>query len=179
MPSGTTSGTTPSGTAPLRVLMMMGSDSDFPVMRQAVDLLREYDVDVTVRVLSVHRCPEEALRVAAAAEGDGYSVIIAAAGHAAHLAGAVAAHTVLPVIGVPIESGPLRGLDALYSTVMMPPGVPVATMAIGGARNAAVFALEILAISDEALRRRLHEYKKRLADGVLEKDGRVQKELAT
>ena len=160
-----------------KVLILMGSDSDLPTMREAVDVLREYDVDVTVRVLSVHRCPEEALRVAAAAESQGYRVLIAAAGHAAHLAGAAASQTVLPVIGVPIESGPMRGVDALYSTVMMPPGVPVGTMAIGGARNAAIFALQIIATADDALRARLHEYKKALAAKVLAKDSKVQEEL--
>jgi len=160
-----------------KVVIVMGSDSDFPVMKEAVEVLRHYDVDVTVRVLSVHRCPDEALKLARNAESDGYRVIIAAAGRAAHLAGAVAAHTVLPVIGVPIESGPMKGVDALYSTVMMPPGVPVATMAIGGSRNAAIFALEILATSDDDLRARLHEYRRELAAKVLEKDRKIQQEL--
>ena len=150
-----------------KVLILMGSDSDFPVMREAVDVLRHYDVDVSARVLSVHRCPDEALQVARDAEGDGFRVIIAAAGHAAHLAGAVAGQTVLPVIGVPIESGPLRGVDALPATVMMPPGVPVGTMAIGGSRNAAIFALEILGAGDDTLRARLHEYKRELVEKVL------------
>ena len=161
-----------------KVLILMGSDSDLPVMRDAVEVLREYDVTVSVRVLSVHRCPTEALRVASEAESEGFRVLIAAAGHAAHLAGAVASQTVLPVIGVPIESGPMRGMDALHSTVMMPPGVPVGTMAIGGARNAAIFALEILGTSDDALRARLHEYKKGLAAKVLAKDSKVQEELS-
>lgn len=160
-----------------KVVIVMGSDSDFPVMKEAVEVLRHYDVDVTVRVLSVHRCPDEALKLARNAESDGYRVIIAAAGRAAHLAGAVAAHTVLPVIGVPIESGPMKGVDALYSTVMMPPGVPVGTMAIGGSRNAAIFALEILATSDDDLRARLHEYRRELAAKVLEKDRKIQQEL--
>ena len=160
-----------------KVLILMGSDSDLPVMKDTVDVLKSFDVEVEVRVLSVHRCPEEALKVASNAEKNGFRVIIAAAGHAAHLAGAVAAHTVLPVIGVPIESGPLRGLDALYATVMMPPGVPVGTMAIGGSRNAAIFAIEILGTSDESIRSALHDYKKSLAKKVLAKDEKVQLEL--
>jgi phosphoribosylaminoimidazole carboxylase PurE protein len=160
-----------------KVLILMGSDSDFAVMREAYDVLRGFGVEVDLRVLSVHRAPEAALGAASGAEAAGYRVIIAAAGQAAHLAGAVAAHTVLPVIGVPIDSGPLRGVDALYSTVMMPPGVPVAAMAIGGARNAAIFALEVLGVADAGLRQRLHAMKRELAEKVLEKDKKVQKEL--
>ncbi len=160
-----------------KVLILLGSDSDFAVMKEAGEVLKSFEVGFDLRVLSVHRAPDEALEAARAAEKEGYRVIIAAAGQAAHLAGAMAAHTVLPVIGVPMDSGPLRGVDALYSTVMMPPGVPVAAMAIGGSRNAALLALQILGTSDEALRGKLRAYKASLAEGVRAKDKKIQEEL--
>jgi 5-(carboxyamino)imidazole ribonucleotide mutase len=161
----------------MKVLLLMGSDSDFPVMRGCVKTLREFDVDCDVKVLSVHRAPDLALAEAAGARENGYRVVICAAGGAAHLAGAVAAKTTLPVIGVPIESGALKGVDALYATVQMPPGVPVATVAIGGARNAALLCVEILALSDGRLEKALADYKKALVEQVRKKDRRVQELL--
>jgi phosphoribosylaminoimidazole carboxylase PurE protein len=160
-----------------RVLILMGSDSDLPVMRETAKVLREFEVGYDLRVLSVHRAPDEALAAAAGAREKGYRVVVAGAGAAAHLAGAVAAKTTLPVIGVPIESGALRGLDALLATVQMPPGVPVATVAIGGARNAGLLALQILALADERLAGELERYKKQLAQQVAEKDRRAQARL--
>jgi len=162
-----------------KVLILMGSDSDLPVMLESVRALREFGVPYRLRVLSVHRAPDLALRTAAEARGEGFGVIIAAAGAAAHLAGAVAAKTTLPVIGVPIESGALRGVDALYSTVQMPPGVPVATVAVNGARNAALLAVEMLSIFDDDLAAKLTRYKESLVDAVLEKDRRAQQKLAS
>jgi 5-(carboxyamino)imidazole ribonucleotide mutase len=160
-----------------KVLILMGSDSDFKIMRQAAEVLQEFGVECEVRVLSVHRVPEIALETARTAEKNGFNAIIAGAGMAAHLAGAVAGHTVLPVIGVPIASGPLHGQDALYSTVMMPPGVPVGTMAIDGARNAGIFALQVLGVGDESIREKLHALKRSMADKVLAKDRKIQEEL--
>src|SRR5512135_3009928 len=135
-----------------KVLIVMGSDSDVPVMREAEKVLKEFGVSHEIRISSAHRCPQRTASLAAEAAGRGIRVIIAGAGMAAHLAGVIAAETILPVIGVPIGGGALNGVDALYSTVQMPGGIPVATMAIGpaGARNAAVFAVEILALSDAA-----------------------------
>ncbi|HNS22136.1 MAG TPA: 5-(carboxyamino)imidazole ribonucleotide mutase [Sedimentisphaerales bacterium] len=155
------------------VAVVMGSDSDLGVMQICVDQLREFGVQTTVRILSAHRTPQAAAEFAQNAQAGGIQVIIAAAGMAAHLAGAMAAWTVLPVIGVPLaaEGGP-AGLDALLSTVQMPPGVPVATVAIGkaGARNAAILAIQILAIADPALREKLHLFKKTQEQKVREKD---------
>lgn len=160
-----------------KVLILMGSDSDFPVMKKAVGVLKEFGVECEVRVHSVHRVPEVALKKAAEAESEGFRVIICGAGMAAHLAGAVAAKSNLPVIGVPLESGALKGVDALYSTVQMPPGVPVATVGIGGSKNAAILAVRIMALSDSGLRERLEEYRRSMADEVLAKDRRIQEEL--
>lgn len=160
-----------------QVLILMGSDSDLSVMLDAVKLLQEFEVGYDVRVLSVHRAPDKALAAAAHAREKGYRVVIAGAGAAAHLAGAVAAKTTLPVIGVPIESGALRGLDALYATVQMPPGVPVATVAIGGARNAALLAVQILAVGDARLADELARYKQKLVEQVEEKDRQAQARL--
>lgn len=160
-----------------KVLMLMGSDSDLPVMKKGVAVLKEFEVDCEVRVLSVHRVPDVALKKAAEAESEGFGVIICGAGMAAHLAGAVAGKSNLPVIGVPLESGALKGIDALYSTVQMPPGIPVATVAIGGARNAAILAIRILALSDETLAKRLRAFRERITEEVLEKDRRIQDEL--
>ena len=155
------------------VAVVMGSDSDLSVMQSCVDQLREFGVEPTVRILSAHRTPEAAAEFAATAATRGVRVIIAAAGMAAHLAGALAARTTLPVIGVPLTSeGGLAGLDALLSTVQMPPGVPVATMAIGkaGARNAAILAVQILALADASLRDQLTRFKQRQEQKVREKD---------
>jgi phosphoribosylaminoimidazole carboxylase PurE protein len=165
-------------TAP-RVAVLMGSDSDLPVMRNTADRLRDLGLPCEVRVLSAHRSPDAAARFAREAAKRGVKVVIAAAGGAAHLAGTVAAHTTLPVIGVPLVSGDLGGLDALLATVQMPSGVPVATVAVGaaGASNAAVLAAQILAVSDSRLAKRLTAYKHELAASVAAKDKRVQEEL--
>jgi phosphoribosylaminoimidazole carboxylase PurE protein len=159
------------------VAVVMGSDSDLSVMQGCVEQLREFGIQATVRILSAHRTPQAAAEFAQNAEARGVKVIVAAAGMAAHLAGAMAAWTTLPVIGVPLaaEGGP-AGLDALLSTVQMPPGVPVATVAVGkaGARNAAVLAVQILALSDAGLREKLHEFKKTQERKVREKDAGLQ-----
>ena len=148
----------------------MGSDSDLPVISKAVDVLREFEVPFEVHVYSAHRTPAEAADFARSAREKGFGVIIAAAGMAAHLAGVLAAGTILPVIGIPCRSAVLDGMDALLSTVQMPSGIPVATVAIDGGSNAALLALEILALSDEALAGKLEEKRKKNAEAVLEKD---------
>jgi phosphoribosylamine---glycine ligase len=152
----------------ISVLILMGSDSDAPIMEGALDLLREFGVSCEMTVASAHRSPARVQRLLAEAPSRGVKVFIVGAGAAAHLAGMVAAHTTCPVIGVPIDSSALNGLDALLSTVQMPPGVPVATVSIGkpGATNAAVLAAQILALGDPALAGRLADYKKRLAAKV-------------
>ena len=155
------------------VAVVMGSDSDLSVMQSCVDQLREFGIEPMVRILSAHRTPQAAAEFAQTAEARGVRVIIAAAGMAAHLAGAMAAWTTLPVIGVPLSSeGGLAGLDALLSTVQMPPGVPVATVAIGktGAGNAALLAVQILALADASLRDKLVQFKQRQEQKVREKD---------
>jgi phosphoribosylamine--glycine ligase len=151
--------------------IVMGSDSDLPVMQGCVEQLQKFGLSYEITVASAHRSPERAATYATKARERGIKVIVAAAGMAAHLAGVLAAHTILPVIGVPIDSSSLNGLDALLSTVQMPPGVPVATMGIGkaGAKNAAILAVQILAVSDENLARRLIEFKAEMAAQVEEK----------
>lgn len=146
----------------------MGSDSDAPVMQGAVDVLREFGISSEMTVASAHRSPARVLRLVSEAPGRGVKVFIVGAGAAAHLAGVVAAHTILPVIGVPIDSSALKGLDALLSTVQMPPGVPVATVSIGkpGATNAGVLAAQILGVGDTAMAKKLAAYKQKLADKV-------------
>lgn len=158
------------GKAP-EVGIIMGSPGDMHVMKEAAKMLRDFEVPCEIKVASAHRSPELAGRYAREAEGRGIKMIIAGAGMAAHLAGAMAAHTHLPIIGVPVDSSSLKGLDALLSTVQMPPGVPVAAMAIGkaGAKNAAIFAVEVLALSDAALRDRLLEFRRRQAEAIEEK----------
>ena len=162
-----------------KVGIVMGSTSDLPVVQKAIDVLQSYNVGVEVRVLSAHRCPNEARDFAASARESGFSVLIAAAGMAAHLAGALAANTTLPVIGIPCKSSNLDGMDALLSTVMMPPGIPVATVAINGAVNAALLCCEMFAITDEELAAKLAA--KRAADEakVLEKNAAVEAEFAS
>jgi 5-(carboxyamino)imidazole ribonucleotide mutase len=160
-----------------KVPVLMGSDSDLPVLIETAKTLRDFSVPFRLRVLSVHRAPDQALEAAATAREKGFGVIIAAAGGAAHLAGAVAAKTTLPVIGVPIDNGALRGVDALYSIVQMPPGVPVASVAINGARNAALLAIQILALSDDRLAAALVAFKTKLALEVLEKDRKARDKL--
>jgi len=155
---------------PIDVLILMGSGSDAPVMQAAVDILRDLGVSCEMTVASAHRSPDRVMRLVRDAPARGVKVFIVGAGAAAHLAGVVAAHTTVPVIGVPIDSSALKGLDALLSTVQMPPGVPVATVSIGkpGATNAGVLAAQILAVGDKDLRARLEGYKKNLADKVEE-----------
>jgi len=153
-----------------KVAIVMGSDSDLPVLKPAVKTLNELGIPFTVRVLSAHRTPVEAAAFAKSAREDGFGVIIAAAGKAAHLAGSLAAQTTLPVIGVPVKSSTLDGLDALLSTVQMPGGIPVATVAIDGAQNAALLAAEILTMSDDALAQKLDDMRVSQHDSVLKKD---------
>jgi len=157
----------------------MGSDSDLPIMREAVQVLEGFGVAYEVEVSSAHRSPGRTSEFARGAKARGIRVIIAGAGSAAHLAGVIAAETTLPVIGVPIDSSPLKGFDALLATVQMPPGVPVATMAVGraGATNAALFAVQILANADESLAVKMIAHKEKLAQGVADKNARVQQEL--
>lgn len=156
------------------VAVVMGSKSDLPIAEKAVAVLQEYGVGAEVRVLSAHRCPEQAREFAASARESGFSVIIAAAGMAAHLAGAMAANTTLPVIGIPCRSGGLGGMDALLSTVMMPSGIPVATVAVDGAKNAALLAVQILAVADGELARKLDEARRAETQAVLETDAQVR-----
>ena len=154
-----------------QVGIVMGSDSDLPVMEQAAAMLKKFDIPYEMTVASAHRSPEKAATFAATARQRGVKVIIAGAGHAAHLAGVLAAHTTLPGIGVPIDSSCLQGMDALLATVQMPPGIPVATMAIGksGAKNAGIFAAQILGVSDDAIAEQLSAFKKEMAEKVEEK----------
>ena len=160
-----------------QVLILMGSDSDLGVMAGALKGLREFEVGYEVCVCSVQRSPEKALGLAAGARDEGFRVIIGGAGGAAHLAGALAAKTTLPVIGIPIENGALHGVDALYSTVQMPPGVPVATVAVNGSQNAAILAVQMLALSDDRLAEALSAYKDRLVEQVEAKNSRAQERL--
>ena len=164
---------------PISVLILMGSDSDAPVMQGAVEVLREFGIATEMTVASAHRSPERVMRLVRDAPGRGVKVFIVGAGAAAHLAGVVAAHTTLPVIGVPIDSSALRGLDALLSTVQMPPGVPVATVSIGrpGASNAGVLAAQILAVGNQEMAAKLDAYKRRLADKVEQAAERVRSQL--
>ena len=161
------------------VLMVMGSESDFGSMSAGVAVLKEFEIDVKVQVASAHRTPARVAALIEEAEASGTQLIIAAAGMAAHLAGVVAGKTTLPVIGVPMESPHLSGLDSLYSTVMMPPGIPVATVGIGkpGAKNAAFLALSILALKNERLNQRLKQYRESLGDQVAAMNDRVQAKL--
>ena len=158
------------------ILIVMGSDSDLPVMETAAKLLDEFNIPYHMTVSSAHRTPDRTLKLVKKAEKDGAGVIIAGAGAAAHLAGVIASHTILPVIGVPIDSSPLKGMDALYSTVQMPPGIPVATMAIGkaGAKNAAIFAAQILSLKDSKIAATLKGHKKQMALEVAKKAKKVE-----
>ena len=157
-----------------KVAILMGSDSDLPIVEKGIAVLRDYGIPFEVHVYSAHRTPAEAADFVKNAKKNGFGVIIAAAGMAAHLAGAVAANTTLPVIGIPISSGGLGGLDALLSTVQMPSGIPVATVAIGGAANAAHLAAEILALSDDTLAALLEEKRASASNAVLEKNRAVE-----
>ncbi len=157
-----------------KVGIIMGSDSDLPVVEKAIDTLRQFNIPTEVHVFSAHRTPEEARDFSANARKNGFGVIIAAAGMAAHLAGAIAANTTLPVIGIPIKSKKLDGVDALLSTVMMPSGIPVATVAIDGAVNAALLSVEILSVSDEELAGKLDSLRKEGSEKVLAKNAAIE-----
>ena len=157
----------------MKVAVIMGGDSDLPVVEKAFSVFREYGVPFEVRVLSAHRTPDEARSFAQNARENGFGAVICAAGKAAHLAGAIAANTTLPVIGIPVKSSTLDGLDALLSTVQMPSGIPVATVAIDGAQNAALLAVQILAVSDKSLADRLFSAREAAAKKVLAKDAEI------
>lgn len=160
-----------------KVAILMGSDSDFGVMSKAVSVLKEFGIPVEVHVYSAHRTPEKVAEFATNAKDNGFGVIIAGAGMAAALAGVVAGHTTLPVIGVPLKSNALEGVDALLSTVMMPSGIPVATVAIDGSKNAAYLAAQILAISDEELAKKVLENRQKQSAAVLVKDQDIQEKV--
>lgn len=151
----------------------MGSDTDLPIMSQAAKILEDFGVAYEISLMSAHRCPDEAACFAQNAENAGIKVIIAAAGLAAHLPGVIASHTILPVIGVPVMTGPINGVDALFSIVQMPSGVPVAAVGINSAKNAAYLALEILATGDEALKEKLRRHKDFLKQEILNKNSRL------
>ncbi|MAC67723.1 MAG: 5-(carboxyamino)imidazole ribonucleotide mutase [Gammaproteobacteria bacterium] len=157
------------------VAIIMGSDSDLPVVEAAFPILESFGINYTKNVLSAHRTPHAVIDFINKSESNGCKVFIAAAGMAAHLAGALAAHTTKPVIGIPIESGGMGGMDSLLSTVMMPPGVPVATVAVGksGAKNSAILAVQILATSDENLSSKLDDYKENMKNEVLDKNNKL------
>ncbi len=160
-----------------KVGIVMGSDSDLPIIKKATDTLKELEIPFEVHIYSAHRTPEEARDFSLNARNNGFGAIICAAGMAAHLAGAVAANTTLPVIGIPCKSSVLDGMDALLSTVMMPPGIPVATVAINGGANAALLAAQIIAVEDKELADKLDAKRKAAAAVVLEKDKNVLSQL--
>ena len=160
-----------------KIGIIMGSDSDLPIVQKAIDMLKLLEIPYTVHIFSAHRTPVEASQFASGARKEGYGVLIAAAGMAAHLAGAIAANSTLPVIGIPCKSSNLDGLDALLSTVQMPTGIPVATVAINGGGNAALLAAEILAVADAELAEKLDNKRKADAAAVLEKDAAIQGKL--
>ena len=160
-----------------KIGIMMGSDSDLPVVKKAMDMLDSFGVPYEVHIYSAHRTPVQAKEFSENARANGFGAIICAAGMAAHLAGAVAANTTLPVIGIPMKSGAMDGVDALYSTVMMPTGIPVATVAIDGAANAAILAVEMLALSDNVLAKKLMEMKQQMAEAVRKKDAEISKQI--
>lgn len=157
-----------------KVAIIMGSDSDLPVLKPAFRTLEKFGIEYTVKVLSAHRTPDQAADFSKNAKANGYACLICAAGKAAHLAGVMAAHTALPVIGIPVKSSTMDGLDSLLSTVQMPKGVPVATVAIDGSENAALLAVQMMAISDDELYAKFVEYKEKMASDILEKDAKIQ-----
>lgn len=161
-----------------KVAVLMGSDSDWPVVKGACAQLKELEIPFEAHILSAHRTPAPAAQFAAQARANGFGVILCAAGMAAHLAGAIAANTTLPVIGIPMKGGAMDGMDALLATVQMPSGIPVATVALNGAKNAAVLAAQMLAIQDERLARRLDEARVEMARQIQEKEEKLQGELA-
>lgn len=160
-----------------KIGIVMGSDSDLPIIEKTIDVLKELNIQYEVHIYSAHRTPEKARNWALSARENGIGVIIAAAGMAAHLAGAIAANTTLPVIGIPCKSATLEGIDALLSTVMMPSGIPVATVAIDGGKNAALLAAEILAVDDDELAEKLKERRTAESEAVLMKDEKIQGRL--
>jgi len=162
-----------------QVAVVMGSKSDLEIVQGAFDMLKQFGVPYTARVLSAHRTPEEAAGFAASAERSGIKVIICAAGMAAHLGGVFAAHTILPVIGIPVASAPFNGLDALFSFIQMPPGVPVGTVTAGkaGGKNAALYAIEMLALGNPELAAKLHAFRQEQRDKVLKDDAELQKSV--
>ncbi len=162
----------------LKVAVVMGSDSDLSVMLEAVNKLKEFGIPYEVRVISAHRTPSDAEAFASHARENGFGVIIAGAGKAAHLGGVLAAYTTLPVIGVPIKTSMMGGLDSLLSIVQMPTGIPVATVGVNGAANAGILAAQMLAIQDEELAAKLAAFKAEMAEGVRAKDAKVQAELS-
>ena len=161
-----------------KVAVIMGSDSDWPVVKAACQQLKEFGIPFVAHILSAHRTPAQAAEFARGARANGFGALICAAGMAAHLAGAIAANTTLPVIGIPMKGGAMDGLDALLATVQMPSGIPVATVALNGAKNAAVLAAQILAVSDEVLAARLDEARQHMADQIAAKEAKLQAELA-
>lgn len=158
----------------MKVAILMGSDSDFPIVERCINVLKKFDVTVVARVLSAHRTPHLAVEFAKNAESEGFEVIIGAAGKAAHLAGVIAGVTILPVIGIPIKSSTLDGLDSLLSMVQMPSGIPVATVAVDGSENAGLLAVQILSIKYPELKEKMRQYKKDMADSVVQKDLAIQ-----
>ena len=160
-----------------KVAIIMGSDSDFPVVKNAASTLKAFGIEYECHVMSAHRSPELAADYAKAAKGNGFGVIICAAGMAAHLAGVVAAHTTLPVIGIPCKGANFDGMDALLATVQMPSGIPVATVAVDGAKNAAILAAQMLAINDEDLAKKLEDEKAKMLEGVKQKDEAMQEKI--
>lgn len=160
-----------------KVAVLMGSDSDLPIIKGTINILKDFGIETEAHVMSAHRTPLQAMEFATNAKSNGFGVIICAAGKAAHLAGVVAAHTTLPVIGIPMNSGALDGLDALLSTVQMPKGIPVATVAIDGADNAALLAVQILAVNNEELAKKLATRKDNMTKEVIEKDKKLQSQL--
>jgi 5-(carboxyamino)imidazole ribonucleotide mutase len=160
-----------------KVAVIMGSDSDLPVLKGAINTLKSFDIPFEVHVMSAHRTPKQACDFSSNAKANGFGVIICAAGKAAHLAGVIAAHTTLPVIGIPIKASVLDGMDALLSTVQMPKGIPVATVAIDGADNAAILAVQMLALSDEELGKKLEQMRVDMTNEVIAKDAKLQSEI--
>lgn len=160
-----------------KIAIIMGSDSDLPIVKKAIDMLEQFAVPYEVHVFSAHRTPEESAAFSKSARANGFGAIIAAAGMAAHLAGAIAANTTLPVIGIPVSSANLGGIDALLSTVQMPTGIPVATVAVNGAANAALLCIEILAVEDKGLAEKLDAKRKADYETVLSKNAKIEEEF--
>ncbi len=158
----------------MKIGIIMGSDSDLPVVTKAFEIFDEFNVEYEAHIFSAHRTPQETAEFARNAKKKGFGVIIAAAGGAAHLPGVIAAETTLPIIGIPIKTSALGGVDSLYSIVQMPKGIPVASMAINGAQNAALFAVQILSLDNEELAEKLHKYREKMSEGVLKKDEKLQ-----